>query len=203
MFVHDLIKIKLSNEGYLPDYPPHLISDQEMCEAFLPYEYNSEDPTSGYDDSMSATLNFFRDTYPLPHNELLDEYKTLVADIAYYLNELETSNDAEYRLPDWVYSYMLGSVVTVGSDIEDRHDLFVLLGTDNLDDEFTYDCCRACYAESKYWISKLPVSSRIHRPPTIFGEPHVIKSMRLKAADLTDNEIGEYIQNNFDREVIT
>lgn len=203
MFIHDLIKIKLSREGYLPNYPPHLISDEEMCDAFLPYEYDEDNPTSGYEDSMSAALNYFRDIYSLPHSELLEEYKSLVADIAYHLNELKSTTDDEYTLPDWIYSYMLGCVLTEDSDIRDKHDLFVLLGTDNLEDEFTFDCCRACYEESKYWIAKLPASSRIHRSPTIFGEPHVIKSLRLKAADLTDTEISEYIQNNSDGKVVT
>lgn len=193
MFVHDLIKIKFSREGYLPNYPYHLISDEEMCNAFLPYEYDDDDPTSGYEDSMNAELNYFRDMYPLVHPQLLDEYKTLVAEIAYHLNELKVSNDDQYVMPDWVYSYMLDSVITVDSDQRDKHDLFIMLGTDNLEDEFDYDCCRACYAESEYCIKKLPVSRREHRPPTIFGEPHVIKSLRLKAADLTDAEISEYI----------
>ena len=35
MLVHDLIKIKLVRAGYLPNYPYHLISDKEMCEAFI------------------------------------------------------------------------------------------------------------------------------------------------------------------------
>lgn len=195
MFVHDLIKINLSREGYLPNYPPHLISDEEMCNAFLPYEYNEDDPLFGFDSCMRAELNFFRDYYPEIHPQLHEKYKKLVSEIAYHLNEMLKSNDDEYQLPNWVYAYMLKEVVTVDSDIRDRHDLFVMLGTDNLEDEFNYDCGIACYRESSYWIKKLPVAQREHRPPTIFGEPHVIKSLRLKAADLTDAEISNYIDS--------
>lgn len=38
--VHDLIKIKYVREGYLPNYPYHLISDSEMCDAFINNELN-------------------------------------------------------------------------------------------------------------------------------------------------------------------
>lgn len=188
MITHDVIKIQLSREGYLPNYPPHLISNEEMCNAFLPYDYDDDDPLSGYDDCMATELNFFRDKYPLVHPQLIDEYKELVSNIAYHLNTLKTSIDDDAVLPDWVYSYMIGSVITVDSDVRDRHDLFVMLGTDNLFDEFNFDCCRACYSESKQWIGKLPESQRIHRPPTLYGEPHVIKSLRVKAAVIAESE---------------
>ena len=39
MFTHDVIKQMYTLEGYLPNYPPHLISDEEMFEAFLPTKY--------------------------------------------------------------------------------------------------------------------------------------------------------------------
>ena len=181
MFVHDIIKIKLLRLGYLPDYPPHLISDAEMCDAFLPYVYDAEDPYSGYDACMEKELNYFRDTYPLITDELEKSYVELVSEIAYHLNELKTTLDTEYILPDWVYSYMLGSVVSVDSPLKDRHDLFVLLGTDNTYDEFNAECASACYSESEEWLKKLPSSQRVHRPPTMFGEPHVIKSLRVKS----------------------
>lgn len=193
MIIHDIIKIRLSREGYLPDYPPHLISDEEMCDAFMPYVYDEDDPYAGYEDFMNADYNYFRDTYPLIHPQLEDEYKKLVSEIAYHIHVMKTTTEDDYLFPDWVYSYMIGAVVTVNSDIKDRHDLFVLLGTDNLFDEFTFDCARACYAESQYWIKKLPDSQKAHRPPTIFGEPHIIKSLRLKAADFSDYDIDEYL----------
>ena len=184
MFIHDIIKIKLSNSGYLMNYPPHLISDAEMCDAFLPYKYDSEDPTSGYEDSMNEEINYFRDTYPLVTDDLLDAYKLLISEIAYHINLLKTTTESEYVLPNWVYSYMLGEVVSVDSPIKDRHDLFVLLGVDNLYDEFNAECASACYSESQQWLNKLPAKQREHRPPTMFGEPHVIKSLRLKALNM-------------------
>lgn len=180
MFIHDLVKINLSRLGYLPDYPPHLISDEEMCDAFLPYVYDSTNPKSGYDDFMNAEINYFKDMYPLVDPSLEEEYKTLIDEIAYHINLLKKTTYNDYALPDWVYSYMLGSVVSVNSITKDKHDLFVLLGTDNLYDEFDEACSRACYNESVLWLSKLPKAKREHRPPTMFGEPHVIKSLRLR-----------------------
>lgn len=198
MFIHDLVKIKLSRLGYLPDYPPHLISDDEMCDAFLPYEYDADDPYSGYEGFESAELNYFRDTYYIDSRcmqipEFHQEYKTLVAEIAYHLHQFKLNNSDVKFLPDWVYSYMLGEVLGPTSDIADLHDLFVMLGTDNLADEFTYDCYAACYEESVSWLAKLPQSVKVHRPPSMFGEMHVLKSLRLKAADLTDDEVNQHI----------
>lgn len=184
MITHDIIKIRLSRQGYLPDYPPHLISDEEMCDAFLPYQYDDTAPTDGYDDCMLQDINYFRDKYPLITPDLLAAYKALVAAIAYHLNKLKQSQDDTYTLPNWVYSYMLGEALTSDSDQRDLHDMFVMLGTDNLFDEYTPECAVACYKESTLWIQKLSEAKRDHRPPTFFGEPHVLKSLRLKAADI-------------------
>lgn len=180
MFVHDIIKIQLSQLGYLPDYPPHLISDEEMCDAFLPYVYDEDNPESGYDAFMEVPINFFRDMYPLLDDSLESAYKKLISEIAYHIYQLKNTLDDSYVLPDWVYSYMLGIVISVNSPTKDKHDLFVLLNTDNLYDEFNDSCAEACYYESIEWLKKLPTSQKIHRPPTMFGEPHVIKSLRLK-----------------------
>ena len=38
MFIHDIIKIKYTHMGYLPDDRVELISDAEMCDAFLCYD---------------------------------------------------------------------------------------------------------------------------------------------------------------------
>lgn len=187
MLVHDIIKIELSRQGYLMDFPPHLISDAEMCDAFLPYKYNEDDPTAGYDECMDQELNYFRDFYPLVTPVLEKEYVRLVSEIAYHLNMMKTTSDPDYVLPDWVYSYMLKSVVSVDSSIKDKHDLFVLLGTDNLYDEFNEQCSLACYRESEYWLAKIPEEKKLHRPPTMFGEPHVIKSLRIKQLNLLYN----------------
>lgn len=80
-------------------------------------------------------------------------------------------------IPDWLYSYMLGAVVSPNSDIKDRHDLLVLLDTDNIDDEIDAVSLVKCYNTSKAWLNS--ISSDRKDCPTIFGEPHVIKALRL------------------------
>ena len=52
---------------------------------------------------------------------------------------------------------------------------------DNLDDVFTRQVARRCYHISKDWLKKLPASQKEHRSPTMFGELHVLKSLRLEA----------------------
>jgi len=49
--------------------------------------------------------------------------------------------------------------------------------------EFTPDLARYCYQVSSEWIKKLPAKYG-HRPPTMFGEPHVTKSLRLLQANV-------------------
>ena len=184
MFVHDLVKIKLSRLGYLPDYPPHLISDAEMCDGFFPYKYDPKHPDSGYYDFMHEQINYFTDNYPLLDDTLLEPYKNLVVEIAYHIHKLKTTTETSYELPNWIYSYMLGFTISDTSSIKDKHDLFVLLGTDNLYDVFDAKCASACYQESIQWLAKLTSEQKDHRPPTMFGEPHVIKSLRLKALNV-------------------
>ena len=46
-YIYNLIKIKYIREGYLPDLPYHLISDNEMYDAFLSYN-EEQDTFSGY-----------------------------------------------------------------------------------------------------------------------------------------------------------
>lgn len=156
---HDSIKIKYIREGYLPNYPYHMISDEEMCNAFM----NVEEETG-----------YFFDNYPLLTESLKHEYDELVKCISSELNKLILSNDASYEMPDWVYSYMLGSVISVNSDKLDIHDMLVLMGIDNIDDEFLPEAQKECLRYSKEWVNRAN-----NRPPTIFGEPHVIKSLRL------------------------
>lgn len=172
--VDDIVKMNLVREGYLPNYPYHLISDNEMIDAFMLVD--EEGNLSGY----------FADHYPndnLPQ-ELRDEYVKLVEGIQYHLNRHRV--DSEYVIPDWVYSYMVGSCVGPDSDTLDKHDLFVLLNLDNVDDEFTSDIHQSCYDISKDWIRKLNPSVQDHRPPTMFGEPHVIKSLRLAQVNVLE-----------------
>lgn len=174
MFLHDIIKIQLTRYGYLMNYPYHMISDAEMCDAFMS------------DDGVG----YFYDTYPRIDGigaDLESVYDTLELSIRYHLHLMKSAPNGTYQLPNWVYSYMLGAVVSVHSDPLDIHDLLVPLNIDNTDDIFTADACRACHEISKQWIRKIALPEYVEwdgksvdlRPPTLFGEPHVIKSIRL------------------------
>lgn len=169
---HDLIKMNLAREGYLPNYPYHLLSDKEMIDAFIKI------------DSGGTLSGYFADFYPDSYleGEMSDEYRTLVDGICYHLGQYLMNK--EYIIPDWVYSYMLGSCIGPQSDTLDKHDLFVLLNLDNIDDEFDLPIHKSCYDISKEWVHKLSPSVQEHRPPTLFGEPHVIKSLRLAQVDV-------------------
>lgn len=172
--IHTIIKINLSKEGYLPNLPPHLISDSEMCDAFL--------PKLGSDDHENPS--YFYDNYPCISDSLSAEYEELVSCIDYHINQLRQSTQDMYILPDWVYSYMLGRVVSVNSSIRDKHDLLVLLNLDNIDDNFTEAAALSCLSISREWLRKLPSDRLNHRPPTMFGENHVIKSLRLGISEV-------------------
>lgn len=229
MFVHDLIKIKLIREGYLPNYPYHMISDSEMCDAFLCHK-----PGNG---PVAADDQYFYYAYPLMNgssSEVIKAWKNLRKSILYHLHMLKYHENlyecpecrkgfwqkenkhteqcpdckvklitSGYTVPDWVYSYMLGEVIGPHSEILDIHDLILPLGADNIDDEFGAEQAQACFEVSKRWISKindvkfyiltsedivnLHLTSSLFkagdsvelRPATVFGEPHVIKSIRL------------------------
>ena len=169
--VHDIIKMKYIRMGYLPNHPYHLISDMEMCDAFLCKDENR--------------FCYFRDHYPLPSPIFQEVYDELVDNLYYHLEELKkfeaiNSGPGEiYILPDWVYTYMIGSTLGINSDKRDIHDMLVLMNMDNMDDEFTPEIHSACLEISTNWLKKLPRDSLDHRSPTIYGEPHVIKSLRL------------------------
>ncbi len=186
-YIHALVKINLVTEGYLPNYPYHLISDSEMCDAF-----------------MKDGKGYFYDMYPCEVPEYIDTlngtgpYDNLTRAMRYYINELKTSKDRNYTMPDWIYSYMLGSVIGKNSEAIDIHDIIYPLGVDNIDDAFTPEASKACYEASKEWLCKTKSNNyngNVYgfdgrftifeglktdlRPPTMFGEAHVIKYIRL------------------------
>lgn len=163
--LNDNIKIKFVREGYLPNWPYHEISNEEMCDAFI-----------------SNGDGYFYDNYPLLDESLKDQYDELVSAISYHLDKMRISDDPDYMLPYWVYSYMVGSVISINSDTRDIHDLLVCLNVDNIDDIFTPAAQQWCYQVSKGWISKLTIKNLDHRPPTMFGELHVVKALRLLEA---------------------
>ena len=188
--VTDNIKIKYSELGYLPNYPPHLISDKEMCDAFL------------YND-----ISYFYDTYPLNlfdfegatdeelelNNELLKAYSGLVAVIKYYIDKfLDKDSDDWEDLPHWVYSYMLGHTVNKNSHHKDRHDLLVLLeyiyaDVDNIEDELTPLSELACLEVSTRWINKVASKSNTYID-YVYEFPDGLQSIPISVVDdMCDN----------------
>ena len=81
---------------------------------------------------------------------------------------------------------MLGNVISVDSDVHDIMYLYSLLNLEpDVQEVFGEDLQRACYEVSSAWLSKLPVKYG-SRPATLFGEAHVIKSLRLSAANVLE-----------------
>ena len=203
MLIHDVIKIRMIDLGYLPDYPYHLISDFEMCNAFIDIEHcelisnnsvldiafhpiydsvNSqivdslkfEDivPNVVHNTSDRITENkLFDDYYPLEDSTFESEYNTLVEQIRYQL--LLFTNNFITQLPDWVYSYMIGSAISNSSDVIDIEDLYRLSNLP-VADTFDSKLYRACLESSENQIHRTGED----RAPTLFGEPMVIKELR-------------------------
>ncbi len=208
MLIHDVIKIQYNREGYLPDIPYHLVSEDEMCDAFITlpgdlskyitsdYFGPTVDETKTTVDWFNAFLNdtesisFFKDKYPLIDDVILEYYKSLVNRIFYEIQEFKNNLDVNKVLPDWIYSYMLGVVVGPESSKLDIHDMILAMGVDNLQDEYTLECAIQCLRISKDWLKKVIVpSGEVLRPPTMFGEPHVLKAIRLMQESLTIEEL--------------
>ena len=166
--IHDIIKIKYSREGYLPEYPPHLISDYEMCKAFM----------YAPDGSQRETLDWFHTMYPKPQG-YDREYRELELGLSRAINAYLDNVDVDKQLPSWVYAYMLGAVIGPNSDLVDRHNILVLLNADNVDDEFNSLAYHECYRISQLWLARYSED----RPPSMFAEPHVVKYCRLRAAE--------------------
>lgn len=194
MLIHDILKIKYVNLGYIKkNYPYHLISDEEMFNAFI-------DVGTGFNGNLiDPNVRFFDMYYPNPFAEedviykkrnakgevieeisLSGEYTKLksyiISVIRNYLKYQGTPAADKYTIPDWIYTYMLGEVVYQQSEYLDIYDTLALLGCSNLDNEFTQEACVNCYATSLNYISTLTTGLR---PPTVFGEPHVIKNLRM------------------------
>lgn len=168
MYIHNLIKIEYVRQGYLPNYPYHLISDREMIEAFI--------------IDNSEVDSYFTVNYPCMNTDTFGEsYATLKAAIMYHLNNYL---DYETTIPDWVYSYMLGTVIGPNTPDREKGDLLTLLNLTN-EGDITENVCKSCLSVSEEWVRKLPPGRNDHRPPTMFGEPHVIKALRLNNVDIS------------------
>lgn len=185
MFIYDLIKIRYSSSGFLPNTPYHLISDKEMFDAFI------------HND-----MNYFSWNYP----DILRDtdfgstpYETLKTALIYHVDRAIASIGSEdvYIPPDWVLSYMLGNVIGNRSDYADIHDLGAAFGITDTSEGFTEKIATACYYTSRRWLLRSHIGGTAEydgdtiqtRPPTMFGEPHVVKAIRL-------NEASPYATND-------
>jgi len=166
-FIDTVVKIGYIDEGYLPNYPYHMITDNEMIEAFI------------------KEGGFFDAVYPCPDESLRTEYDALHDMIKDRLDQYIASTSSSKQIPNWIYSYMLGEVTTFRSDSEDIEYLYELTRIDPIHgyDVFDVELARACYEVSTEWLKKQS-SKSYDRVPTMFGEPHVLKSLRLSYADI-------------------
>lgn len=188
MFTHDVIKQRYSIEGYLPNYPPHLISDEEMFQAFIPLQYfkldeDEDDVVFGLsewaDYENDPQPSYFKDNYPSLGPTLLSAYKELISNICYHI-KMHLKDDT-YAIPPWVYSYMLKAVIGPTSDKQDIHDLLVELVCDNIDDDYGELQGSKCLNTSIEYENSAKIVKETHRPPTMFGEPYIIKFLRLRS----------------------
>ena len=187
MFKHDIIKKMYSEQGYLPNYPYHLISDEEMFGAFIPldcFSIDTDTDSAQFDeDRWNRILNedvsyYFIDNYPYIGVRVKDEYFNVVTEIGYWI--LKYLGDSTISIPDWVYSYMLGQVIGPNSSKQDIHDLLVMMRVDNLDDIFDETAGIQCVEFSTRWVNSIVDAEIEHRPITPFGEHHVVKYLRLR-----------------------
>lgn len=310
--IHDLIKIRYVNEGYLPNWPYHMIADDEMCDAFIRLEQDINN--KGLPDGPYYYKGYFFLMYPLLNQCLNSDhtafkcsdtctgcykcdscgnctgsytckcckscrtckkcdasspmaYSDLVKAIHYHVNAFKHRKYPDFKIPDWVLSYMLGSVVSVLSPTLDIHDIIEPLNVDNVDDLFQgikpekrhlevkfWESDKgkpstACLQVSKEWMKKIQLKEEIQfapielssetteffvhpdwiapqidedavdlvsgikirytadklegdgrvvyvphkidmRPPTMFGEPHIIKHIRVNLLDPM-REVGD------------
>lgn len=169
--IHNIIKIMYVNIGFLPNTPYHLISDDEMFDAFL-----RED-------------GFFATYYYCPGEEFQEAYDKLLGCIKSCIHKYQEDGTT---IPDWIYSYMIMRPITYDSAEEDIAYICDManIETPQLLAVFTPEVAATCYEVSKKWLQKLP-SKHNNRPPTMFGETHVTKSLRLTDANiLLDVDIG-------------
>lgn len=163
-FLTDIIKIKYIEQGYLSGYPYWMTTDKEMTDAFL------------MDDG------YFAVNYPLVDPSLEDQYNELLDAIKTHIAAYHASNGG-IDIPYWVLSYMIGSAISISSDPLDIEYLKSSFNLPTTSSQFDAELAQNCYRESVEWIQKLPPDQR-NRPATMFGEPHVVKSLRLKEVNI-------------------
>lgn len=171
MHIHNIIKIMYVNIGFLPNTPYHLISDDEMFDAFLKKD------------------GFFETYYPCPGPAFQQAYDNL---FNYIKSCIEKFQNEDEPIPDWVYSYMIMRPITYQSPEE---DIAYICDMANIDSpqilaEFTPQLAATCYEVSRKWLQK-QTTKMTDRPHTMFGETHVTKSLRLTEANvLLDSDIA-------------
>lgn len=191
--IHDLIKIQYIRQGYLPNIPYHLISDDEMLNAFLggipddgfmPDNYDQmtdEELIVVLDFKYSKLHGYFINRYPCPSDTNVNlklAYYWLIQSI---LDNIKYQSVGIYRIPDWIYSYMLGVPISDSSDIRDKHNFLTLIDMDNIYDTFDEAAAKKCNEISTKYLKDHHITDRT---PSVFGEPHVVKSARLEDAIL-------------------
>lgn len=174
MLIEDIAKVKYADEGYMPNFPPHLLSREELCDAFI-----------------LSDASYFNMNYKCLADDLEEPYALLRASIEYHVKGyLDKVNPVD--LPMWVWSYVLGEAVCNASDELDRHSMLTALNCDNTADVIDGEVQRYCYDISKAWCQRLPKQERevvidgqvkLLRPPTMFGEPHVLKVLRISPSE--------------------
>lgn len=103
----------------------------------------------------------------------------------YYVDLAKEKQDIKL-IPNWVFSYMIGAVISSTSSLKEIDDLIALSNMTEFvpAGQLTDEMYKSNMKISADWISKLPTMKREHRPVTMFGEPHVIKSLRLAQVDV-------------------
>lgn len=138
----------------------------------------------------TESIAYFKDNYPLIDESISLQYKELVNRIFYEIQEFKNNLNDDKVLPNWIYSYMLGICIGPSSDKLDIHDMISAMGVDNLEDDYDIYCAQKCLEISTIWLKKIIVSQGdVARPPTMFGEPHVLKAIRLNQESLTPEEL--------------
>ena len=90
-------------------------------------------------------------------------------------------DDFEYKDIHDTLLLLIDNVFIDGTRIIDEagdDDLTQLLHDNHINNKFNRLDCTRCYIESTKYISTLTTGIR---PPTVFGEPHVIKQLRLES----------------------
>ena len=96
--IHDIIKIKYINLGYLPNYPYHMISDREMFDAFIDLSSNEDSSDSSNLENVStSTPHFFEDYYSNPFGP--EDFYTPASNL-----DPVSLSEAYYKLRDYIES---------------------------------------------------------------------------------------------------